>query len=521
MDTTRTSVAGQPEIWSGASAGVRLRLPPDQVKHFVLLSNHELHYATLPTDITLLSLVEEIRHQLGFDPTLVQSLAQNIARIYDEFGDAATAHTRGGTKMQDSGRQRAMVRYLRNAIDMKATDLDIIIGRKSADLRLQVLGDWLKPTASVSREEGFALVTSLIETMSLSVEGGFVEKRRQDARLRDEYVSELGIYGARIATSPTSEGHVTTIRLLHDSGLADLSFLDLGYNDRQAAILESWTTHTDGGLHLLSGPTAVGKSRSLKTFCERVSANANHLIKLITLEDPVESKIAGAIQIGLDNFDKYDEASIAAEWNRGLRQSLRMTPKWIVPGEIRDGASAVTTINAATTGHAAISTLHVLRWDMCLDRLAALGVPDFLLTDAGLIRGLSNQSLARVLCPHCKESWSDRAPHLFTEDRDLIEAHCDIGNIYFRGEGCPHCKGLGVMARTVVAEVADLDEGLMEVYQAHGALAMRREWAQQRAGITKRQHMIDKINAGMLDPLLSQRDVVSLRADDILGTVRR
>lgn len=521
MDTTHISAPEQYEIWSGASASARLRLPADQVKHFVLLSNHELHYATHVTDITLLSLVEEIRHQLGFDPTLVQSLAQNIARIYDVYGEAAAAHTRGGGKMQESGRQRAMVRYLLNAIDMKATDLDIVIGRRSADLRLQVLGDWLKPTASLSREEGYALVTALIETMSLSVEGGFVEKRRQDARLRDEYVEELGIYGARIATSPTSKGHVSTIRLLHDNGVVGLSFSDLGYNARQTAILESWTTHTDGGLHLLSGPTAVGKSRSLKTFCESVISNANGLIKLVTLEDPVESEIAGAIQVGLDNFDKYDEASIAAEWNRGLRQLLRMTPKWIVPGEIRDGASAVTTINAATTGHAAISTLHVLRWDMCLDRLAALGVPDYLLTDAGLIRGLSNQSLARVLCPKCKEPWADRAANLAAEDRQLIEAHCDVGNVYFRGKGCSHCKGLGVMTRTVVAEVADLDEGLMEVYQSRGALEMRKEWAHHRAGVTKRQHMIEKINAGLLDPLLSQRDVVSLRADDILRVVPR
>ncbi|EBP5992677.1 pilus assembly protein, partial [Salmonella enterica] len=78
---------------------------------------------------------------------------------------------------------------------------------------------------------------------------------------------------------------------------------------------------------------------------------------LLTVEDPPEGRIRGAIQTPI-LCDKADEAEVRRAWERALSSALRLDPDAILPGELRDLISILAGIFAAQTGHLVLTTLH-------------------------------------------------------------------------------------------------------------------------------------------------------------------
>ncbi len=106
------------------------------------------------------------------------------------------------------------------------------------------------------------------------------------------------------------------------------------------------------GLILVTGRTGSGKTTTLAAFLfEVVRRFAKHII---TLEDPIEyvhTSDVGLIsqrELGT-HFDSFAMA---------LRNSLRDDPDIILVGEMRDGDTIATALNAAETGHLVLASLH-------------------------------------------------------------------------------------------------------------------------------------------------------------------
>jgi len=117
------------------------------------------------------------------------------------------------------------------------------------------------------------------------------------------------------------------------------------------------------GLVLVTGPTGSGKSTTLAAIIDE--ANRTRKDHIITVEDPVEfvHESQGCIvnhrEVGLHT------KSFAA----ALRGALREDPDIILVGEMRDLETISLAIEAASTGHLVLGTLHTSSAAKTVDRV--------------------------------------------------------------------------------------------------------------------------------------------------------
>ncbi len=154
-----------------------------------------------------------------------------------------------------------------------------------------------------------------------------------------------------------------------------------------ANLLASWVVRSNG-LVLVTGPTGAGKSTTLAACLEWL--NQNYHRHIVTIEDPIEYLFTPANCL----FTQREVGSDTPTFAEGLRRSLRQSPDVILLGEIRDGASAVTALQAAETGHLVLATLHSSNVLDSFERLARLFAPD---EREGVLQLLAQQ-LVGLLC---------------------------------------------------------------------------------------------------------------------------
>ena len=117
------------------------------------------------------------------------------------------------------------------------------------------------------------------------------------------------------------------------------------------------------GMVLTSGPTGSGKTTTLYALVREIMDDT---VNIVTLEDPVEYKIAGVNQIQVNT-------EVGLTFATGLRSILRQDPDIIMVGEIRDPETANLAVQAALTGHLVFSTLHTNSAAGVLPRLLDMG----------------------------------------------------------------------------------------------------------------------------------------------------
>ena len=144
---------------------------------------------------------------------------------------------------------------------------------------------------------------------------------------------------------------------------------------------------------LVTGPTGSGKSTTLYATLNAVSKPE---INVITVEDPVEYRMAGINQVQVN-------PKAGLTFAGALRSILRSDPDVVLLGEIRDHETAQIAIEAALTGHLVLSTLHTNDAPSAVTRLIEMGIEPFLVGSA--LDCVVAQRLARRLCDKCKEPY--------------------------------------------------------------------------------------------------------------------
>ncbi|MFN2642759.1 MAG: GspE/PulE family protein, partial [Actinomycetota bacterium] len=239
----------------------------------------------------------------------------------------------------------------------------------------------------------------------------------------------------RVATLPTVYGEKVVIRILNKSSVM-LNLQDLGFSDNNFTRFES-SFKKPYGMILVTGPTGSGKSTTLYATLNILNQAESNII---TVEDPVEYRLAGVNQIQINQKAGLTFAS-------ALRSILRSDPNIVLIGEIRDRETAQIAVEAALTGHLVLSTLHTNDAPSAITRLNEMGIEPFLVSSA--VDCVLAQRLIRVLCERCKE------PYLPTEEA-LVEAKIPIdGDIpkLYRAVGCSNCAKTGYRGRLAVHEV--------------------------------------------------------------------
>jgi len=247
----------------------------------------------------------------------------------------------------------------------------------------------------------------------------------------------------RVAVLPIIEGELAVMRLLRRDSIL-MSLEDLGFRQQALDRLLEALSLPYGAI-LVTGPTGSGKSTTLYAAINRTNDIRTNLI---TVEDPVEYRLAGLSQVQVN--EKAGLTFAAA-----LRSILRQDPDKVMVGEIRDKETGTIAIEAALTGHLVLSTLHTNDAPSAVTRLTEMGIEPFLTASA--ITCVLAQRLARRLCPECKEE--------YTPSEDALERigfPFEPGNPpkLYRARGCKRCNDIGYRGRMGVHEVLTVSETL-------------------------------------------------------------
>jgi type II secretory ATPase GspE/PulE/Tfp pilus assembly ATPase PilB-like protein len=412
-----------------------------------------------------------------------------------------------------SPQQAKVINFFRQARDKGASDIHMLIGMNDVTIvQFRVHGD-LETIIQLDQDEGMTLASTIVMSMCDVAEKSFNQNRAQDGRVRKEFLQGLGLFGARYAHTPAEFGLYVVMRILPDEGKNPPTLDELGFLPEQQSLIRRMLSRPEGVI-TLSGPTGSGKSTTLRTFSAMYLAATGNRKRLMTLEDPPEGLIPGAVQTPII-ADKSDPDAVNRAWTRSISASLRLDPDAMVVGEIRDANSVRSTQTAAKSGHLVKTTLHANDAVGILDRLTdTLDIPMGQVADPQVMIGLIAQRLVQLLCPHCKKSWEQVKSRLDDDQLALLTQFCDVDKLFFRHQdGCEHCYK-GVTGRRVIAEVIRPDARFMELFRHHGKLAARSYWVNELGGITRGQHLMRYLNEGLVDPI--DADYISPLDEDSL-----
>jgi type IV pilus assembly protein PilB len=273
------------------------------------------------------------------------------------------------------------------------------------------------------------------------------ERRKpQDGRISLNAAAAGRMLDVRVATLPTVEGESVVMRLLDKSKKAP-TLTELGLSDEMREQLSGVIARPTGAL-LVTGPTGSGKSTTLYAALTQINRPE---INIITVEDPVEYRLAGVNQVQINQRAGLTFAA-------ALRSILRSDPDVVMVGEIRDGETAKISIEAALTGHFVLSTLHTNDAPQALTRLNEMGVEPFLVGAA--VTGVLAQRLARKLCTHCCEMYTPSVDELLKARVAPEIAAASDGMVFYRKRGCPRCNQTGYRSRIGIYQLLRMSETL-------------------------------------------------------------
>jgi len=281
------------------------------------------------------------------------------------------------------------------------------------------------------------------------------ERRKpQDGRITLGAGAAGRLLDIRVATLPTVYGESVVMRLLDKSRKAP-TLAELGLSERMHEQLGAIVRRPTGAV-LVTGPTGSGKSTTLYAALAGINKPE---INVITVEDPVEYRVAGINQVQINPRAGLTFATV-------LRSILRSDPDVIMVGEIRDVETAKISIEAALTGHFVLSTLHTNDAPSALTRLSEMGVEPFLTASA--VSAVLAQRLMRKLCTGCAEPYH-------ATDEELLAARIPPERLNeFRGTdlrrkmGCTRCSGTGFKGRIGVFQLLQVSESVSSL-AARGA----------------------------------------------------
>ncbi len=317
------------------------------------------------------------------------------------------------------------------AIRERATDIHIEPMESVSRLRFRIDG-MLREILTYPRKLHRAFISRLKIISTLNI----AETRfPQDGRFSLGTAGSLADF--RLSTIPTKHGEKAVVRILPGSTRKTMLTLDKMMISNNILGSFQRLIRNPNGIIFVTGPTGSGKTTTLYAALDEINSPS---INISTIEDPIEIQLAGVNQTQVNSH-------IDLKFSTVLRALLRQDPDAILIGEIRDLETAKIATEAALTGHIVFATLHTNTAAEAIVRLMEIGVESYMVAPS--IIGVLAQRLAARICDNCKESYipNPETLHKYFEDEELPFVR------FYRGRGCPVCRGTGYMGRIAFHEL--------------------------------------------------------------------
>jgi type IV pilus assembly protein PilB len=391
---------------------------------------------------------------------------------------------------------RLVTMLIADAVKSDASDIHIEPREKNVMVRYRIDGA-LKNIQAYPKQIQDAVISRVKIISNLDITNRrFPQDGRSALRLEKKAVD------LRISTLPSIYGEKIVIRLLDPtSGLIPLAQLGIS-NHVLKPLIEIFSEPQ--GMLLVTGPTGSGKTTTLYSVLQQVRTETKNII---TLEDPVEYKLAEITQVGINE-------AIGFTFANALRSVLRQDPDIVMLGEIRDLETAEIATRAALTGHFVLSTLHTNDTVATISRLIDIGLAPFLVTSA--VSGIIAQRLIRKICTECK---TETDPPDSMPDYDLPPI-----KTFYKGEGCNRCNHTGYKGRVGVYELLAMgtklkrliskpftEDDLWKCVRDSGTKTMFEDgWSKVIEGLTTVEEVVSKISYHTIEEDSDESESVSV-----------
>ncbi|KAF0202492.1 MAG: MSHA bioproteinis protein [Gallionellaceae bacterium] len=387
------------------------------------------------TESQLLETVDRVYRRTEEISGLARELSEDLGDSYVDFG--AMSDSAG---LEEAPVVKLLQSMFDDATQVRASDIHIEPQEMRMQVRFRIDGALHLQTEADSK-----IAPSLVLRLKLMAGLDISEKRlpqdgRFSVRVRDQVVD------VRMSTLPMQYGESVVMRLLNQSsGILGLD--KLGMPPEMLKRFREVISRSSGMI-LVTGPTGSGKTTTLYAGLSEINTIDQ---KIITVEDPVEYRLPGIIQVQVN--EKIDFT-----FSRVLRAAMRQDPDVIMVGEMRDAETAQIGLRAAMTGHLVFSTLHTRDTAGTLFRLVDMGVPRFMV--ASSVQAILAQRLVRRVCESCAE------PH----EPSVMEVEwlANEGQLrgswgkLMRGRGCSHCNGSGYFGRLAIYEMLEMSQAIAD-----------------------------------------------------------
>lgn len=325
-----------------------------------------------------------------------------------------------------------------DAVQVRASDIHIEPQENKLLIRFRIDG-----VMHFQTQSDIKIVSALIMRLKIMAGLDISEKRLpQDGRFG--FTVKGKAVDMRISTMPTQYGETVVMRLL----IQNTAHFQLDHLGMPPALLASFRRmiHRPSGMVLVTGPTGSGKTTTLYSALSELNTPET---KVITVEDPVEYRLAGIIQTQVNE-------KIELDFPKLLRSILRQDPDIVLLGEMRDEETAQTGLRAAMTGHLVLSTLHTNDASTAPVRLIDMGVPRFMV--AMSLLGVLAQRLVRLICRHCITDYTPTESQITWLKQVMTDP--SIQPTFKHGRGCQHCNRTGFSGRVGLYEFLEMTNEL-------------------------------------------------------------
>ena len=301
-----------------------------------------------------------------FPPSLFPSLAGNApAPTPEQAPPIQSSHTPGAL----NGPQPSSLEGIVKIADTNGfSDVHLGVGEEP---RYRARGEMLRtgwPITDATTFHGW-----LREMLSPAQIDGFEREKEFDGSHAFPFVR------VRINLMDSLRGPAMVLRLIPQQ-IASLEDLNL------PPVLQDLASRPKG-LVLITGPTGSGKSTTLAAMIDWI--NRNRSCHILTIEDPVEF-----VHESRQSLIRHREVGQhTRQFHNALRAALREDPDVILIGEIRDGETLATAIEASQTGHLVFGTLHTNSAVKTVERVLGMVPPN----EQESIRRAVSESLLGVI----------------------------------------------------------------------------------------------------------------------------